>query len=340
MADTIEISPIFRQAMEDEKNRVPLASTPTATAPAPPGPLERFWNSVVSSNLYTGIKSGLLEWYHRPEAIHDMQMGLAAERRIRAGHAQPGDQELLDKGAMAADAHFKASAHTAPMFTEPALEATTQSQQGNYAGAAGTLVGGYGSQAALGAAAPYVARAGKAVAEAAPRIVKGARAYAQEPVAQGTTRIPLTNIRVTMPPTRLGRNTATGAGIGTALTPVTKAVGLPAAVGPAAGTAVGAGGTYLVGAVKEAGRMLRAKPDVPPVWASKVPEPTVGVPPAVEPVPPSPMGLMPSGRTVPTAAQRAAAAEPPPPPVRPQPNPLWQGITEPGGAPTARPPVE
>src|SRR5262252_8713 len=187
MADPIEISPIFRQAIEDEKNRVPLASTPTATAPTPPGPLERLWSSIVSSNPVSAIKSGLQEWYHRPEAIHDMQMALAAERRIRAGRAQPGDQELLDKGSAAAGAHYQApGGPIVPMYSEPAIQAANQMQQGDIAGGIGTGIGAYGGAAALGAAVPPLARtaarAGRWAETAVPGGLKGAWSSATEPI--------------------------------------------------------------------------------------------------------------------------------------------------------------
>jgi len=138
-----------------------------AEAPAPPaakeqpGFLESAWNAI---NPAPAVR----EWLNRPQAHRDAADALVAGMRAHNEKRQPtpAEQQIIDRGMQANLQHPEGN--ILAEMAGPGAGAAGQAKEGNYAGAAGTLVGGYGVPAALGALG------GSEAVKAVPTAVKGA----------------------------------------------------------------------------------------------------------------------------------------------------------------------
>jgi hypothetical protein len=126
-----------------------------------PGIGERFMRSALGAvNPIPGIE----EWLNRPgigDQLRASADAIEAHQRIKAGKGRPEDQGLIDRATQMNLSSSQPS--VMPLGSEPATQAGVQARQGDLAGAAGTLVGGYAVPAAVGAVAPSLAEGAKSV---------------------------------------------------------------------------------------------------------------------------------------------------------------------------------
>lgn len=139
-----------------------IKPAPAKTAPPAPteqeGAVSRFFSGMLQQlNPIPAVQ----EYFNRPGEMAKITAGLRAAQQADAqGRAMnPEEQQAMDA---AIGAQVSNPMATPAPGTEPVVSATSKVKQGDYAGAAGDIVGGYGPAAVL-AGAPAIQRGGRAV---------------------------------------------------------------------------------------------------------------------------------------------------------------------------------
>lgn len=265
-----------------------------AETPAPPaakeqpGFFESAWNAI---NPAPAVR----EWLNRPQAHRDAMDALTVGMRLHKEKREPtpAEQEIIDRG-MKADLQHPEGNILAEM-SGPGFTAAGQVKDGNLSGAAGTLVGGYGVPAALGAAG------GTEAVRSIPTAVKGAVSGAAD---AATEMVPFSRygVKISAP-----KPVVTGAAGAAAA----RLMGLPAT----AGAAVGAAAPVVKGAISGARAALADRlaaigeksAAAERAAAAAAPKRLPAAPDAsfvrsVPAEPPTPKGLLGPGRTIITPA--------------------------------------
>lgn len=173
------------------------AETPApAAAKEQPGFFESAWNAI---NPAPAVR----EWLNRPQAHRDAADAMVVGMRLHKEKRDPtpAEQEIIDRGMKAGLQHPEGN--LLAEMSGPGFTAAGQVKDGNLSGAAGTLVGGYGVPAALGAAAPALGEGaakagtftGAAVKAAAPQVAGGAALMGVgEAIAKGAQAVGLPDV--------------------------------------------------------------------------------------------------------------------------------------------------
>lgn len=156
-----------------------------ATPAEQPSAMSRMWSSITASVPHP--IDAIQEWMKRPSEIRSSMDALHVLNGVHAEAAKdpanagkpvnhwkvrdltPDEQAIVDKGM---SAHLPgAEGNILADSTAPAVHAGGQAANGDLAGAAGTLIGGYGVPAAVGAAVPAAMRT---VGKVAPKLYQSA----------------------------------------------------------------------------------------------------------------------------------------------------------------------
>lgn len=274
-------------------------------APEPQKP-SGFWESFNAKRPHP--LDAIRDWYKKPEQLNAAFKALHVENQAKKEKRAltPEEQAIVERGN---NAHLGLPDDSGTLLQAtagPAATAGGQALSGDVSGAAGTLAGGYGVPAAVGAAIPKLPAAGEAAMDAAEATGRAVKTGAK--VVKGGVKGGLE--AASDPKTMLGAGTAEFIG---------RSVGLPHGTG----AALVAGPRIAKGIAKGAREALPPK-QAPRFYGPRdvgwkdIPDVAAEEPPPFEPI----RSDLPSGRKVGTG-EAAPESEAPTPTAKP---PLWKGI--------------
>lgn len=121
------------------------SAVPPQAAEEQPGAISRFFSAVGDAiNPIPAIK----EYLDRPSEWKKISDGMGVATASRGREMTPEESEIVERGLQANVGN--PMGQVLPAGSETAVQAAEQARQGNVAGAAGTLVGGYAIPAAIG----------------------------------------------------------------------------------------------------------------------------------------------------------------------------------------------